>query len=325
MTRAATLTERITLRDGARKVEQPVDALGRVRWRAELDHRSISRQAAGEAIGFRGHAAVFNQKARIGGSDWGFWEQVGRGAFRKTLGEADVRFLINHDPNLVLARTAAGTLRLSEDNIGLYTDADMAPVSYASDLAVLLERRDVTQMSFAFEPTEYRIEAADDGSELITLTAVRLWDVSAVTYPAYEETDAALRGVGFDRLCGDLDIDERFRSVLLRGRVEAPPELRDAVRLWSTTVLEVIDEDDPADTTTPDDGTAASSDGAIVVKSQRMACPSCAGDIADDTNYCPLCGAAVRAAAPAATRSDSGGPDTATLLALRTRMANTVH
>jgi len=94
----------------------------------------------------------------------------------------------------------------------------MAPVSYAQDLAVLLERGDITQMSFAFEVVKDQWETVDEeaGVELRTLLEVKLWDVSVVTYPAYEETDAGLRGAAFDVLSEMAGLDEDAQQRLLR-------------------------------------------------------------------------------------------------------------
>jgi HK97 family phage prohead protease len=203
----ATMDERRTFRGNAdTELEHPVDALGRVRWATTLDRSAINRADAGDAIGFTGHAAVFNSVTRIGSEKWGFLEQIAPGAFRKTITEADIRFLINHDPSLILARNRAGHLRLEEDDIGLSVDADVAPTSYGLDLAVSLERGDITQMSFSFEPVSWtREEVGDD--VLYTLTEVRLWDVAVVTYPAYTDTDAALRSAAFDHLAHDLGVE----------------------------------------------------------------------------------------------------------------------
>ena len=206
------LRRTVTLDTGRRSLDIPVDGSGHLRHIAALSDRTVTRAAAGDGpIGFKGHAATFNSRTWIGGKRWGFWEEIAPTAFDKTLGEADVRFLINHDPNLVLGRNTAGTLRLSTDEVGLAVDADMAPTSYGLDLAILLERGDVTQMSFAFDMIAYEWTELADGSELLRPTEVALWDVAAVTYPAYADTDASLRGdllaaarsAGFDAL--DLD------------------------------------------------------------------------------------------------------------------------
>src|SRR5664280_2242013 len=166
----------------------------------------LRKDATGATIGFAGHAAVFDQRTSIGNPlSWGFYEQIAPGAFTKTIQEADVRFLIDHDPSLLLARTKSGTLRLSEDKAGLVADADLAPTTYGRDLAILLERGDVSQMSFGFQVvagkddwTVEQVETNDGNSvdvEVRTIREVKLFDVSVVTFPAYEGTDAQLRSM----------------------------------------------------------------------------------------------------------------------------------
>ncbi len=178
--------------------EIPVDPQGRERRVvavADLEIRAADTD--GYPIGFKGHAAVFDKRTAIGNpKSWGFWEQVARGAFAKTIKESDVRFLHNHNPDLVLARNTAGNLTLSEDKVGLLADANMTPTSYARDLALSLERKDVSQMSFGFRVVKDQWETLDDDTELRTLMEVQLFDVSTVTYPAYDDTDAALRAAG---------------------------------------------------------------------------------------------------------------------------------
>jgi HK97 family phage prohead protease len=136
------------------------DVTGQERRYVTLDNRAVTRD--GDTIGFRGHAALFERRTWIGPKKWGFWEQVARGAFTKSIGESDVRFLINHNPDLVLARTSSETLRLAEDSVGLLADADLAPTSYGRDLAISLERGDVSQMSFAFEVVRESWETLGD-------------------------------------------------------------------------------------------------------------------------------------------------------------------
>jgi HK97 family phage prohead protease len=197
---------------GDRDLEVPVDALGRMRHRALLDIRTVARADGDDAktVAFHGHAAVFNKRTLIGGKRWGFWESIATGAFTKTIGEADVRFLVNHDPTCVMARNKAGTLSLAEDTTGLVTDAPGLDTrqTYTNDVVIALERGDVSQMSFAFEPMAWRYEEAEDGKAHYILTEVRLWDVSVVTYPAYEDTDAGLRGAAFAAMTRSLGLDE---------------------------------------------------------------------------------------------------------------------
>ena len=211
----------ITLDTGRRKVDAPVDALGRERWRTRMDRQSVELRAdddGNDTAEFHGHAAVFDKRTWIGPKRWGFWEAVAPGAFDKTLGEADVRFLVNHDPNLLLARNKSGTLTLSKDDDGLATEAQLdRRQSYTNDVVIALERGDISQMSFAFEVVKDSWETLEDDTELRTLEEVRLWDVSVVTYPAYEDTDAGLRAVAFEVLCRDAGISDAERDRLLRN------------------------------------------------------------------------------------------------------------
>lgn len=150
--------------------------------RAESDDKSLR---------ISGHAAVFNKK-----SDpiFGFREIVLPGAFKKTIKENDIRALWNHDPNFVLGRNKAETLKLREDDTGLRTDIDLPDTQFARDLYTSIKRGDVDQMSFGFRTItdKWRIE---DKQTLRELVEVQLFDVSPVTFPAYPQTDISARSI----------------------------------------------------------------------------------------------------------------------------------
>lgn len=140
----------------------------------------------------RGHAALFNTLSEDLG---GFREQIAPGAFAEAIGRDDVRLLINHE-GLPLARSLSGTLSLSEDARGLAFEAELEE----SDPDVLrllpkLSRGDVNQMSFGFsvKPGGQDWAKDDEGRTVRTLKKLRLFDVSVVTFPAYQQTDVALR------------------------------------------------------------------------------------------------------------------------------------
>jgi HK97 family phage prohead protease len=121
----------------------------------------------------------------------GFTEYVARGAFSKTLNDgADVRLLIDHE-GAPLARTKSNTMRLVEDERGLRVEADLDPANpRAAEIISALKRGDMNQMSFAFRVI--KDEWSRDRSTR-TLKEVRLFDVSVVTFPAYENTIAEIR------------------------------------------------------------------------------------------------------------------------------------
>jgi HK97 family phage prohead protease len=191
---------------------------------------AVRQQPTGGII-LEGHAAVFNKVSRNLG---GFVEQVAPDAFAQTLAEGpDVRALFNHDPSLILGRTTAGTVRLSTDASGLYYSVDVPDTSVGRDLAISIERGDITQSSFGFYVTRDAWTQTNDGFPLRTLEAVDLndGDVSPVTYPAYPQTDSGLA--------------EAVRSLAeVRGM-----SVRDAVELAKAgTLAELLhpsEDDDP--------------------------------------------------------------------------------
>lgn len=148
--------------------------------------------AVGEERKMTGHAAIFNEEAQIGG--W-FREKIEAGAFKKSIKEDDIRALFNHDPNFVLGRNTSGTLSLKEDERGLKIDIDPPDTQFARDLAVSIGRGDISQMSFAFEALRIEWVRAEEqnGTDLRIIKEARLFDISPVTFPAYEGTDIAMR------------------------------------------------------------------------------------------------------------------------------------
>ncbi len=109
----------------------------------------------------------------------------------------DVRCLFNHNPDAVLGRTKAGTLRLSEDRTGLYFDCDLPDTQAGRDVRESVTRGDVDQCSFGFvvQGQNWREEKDGGGGTqaIRELTDVDLFDVSPVTYPAYPQTSVSAR------------------------------------------------------------------------------------------------------------------------------------
>jgi uncharacterized protein len=141
-----------------------------------------------ESMRIDGHPAVFNRSADLGF----FIERMAPGAFTRTIQEDDVRALINHDPNLLLARKGAGTMILSEDQQGLRTEVDVAPTSYGKDLLVNMRLKNINQGSIGFIARGQKV-TKQDGNWVRELTDVKLRDAGPVTFPAYNETDYSAR------------------------------------------------------------------------------------------------------------------------------------
>lgn len=149
---------------------------------SDLLYARIAIRAAADGNRLGGYAAVFDQTTDLG---WMGSERIAPGAFDDVLADAstDVRALWNHDPQYLLGRQGAGTLRLRADAHGLGYEVDLPDTTYARDVHVLADRGDLDGASFAFVPGEW---SWDDQGEVRTHTRVaRLVDVAPVTFPAY--------------------------------------------------------------------------------------------------------------------------------------------
>ena len=135
-----------------------------------------------------GYAAVFNSRTLL----WeGLEEVISPGAFSKALSNSDVRCLFDHDWGKVLGRTKSGTLRLGEDERGLKFEVELPNTTDANNLIESMSRGDIDQCSFGFIPTEETWDYNTD-PVLRTVNEVELFEVSIVSLPAYEDTEATL-------------------------------------------------------------------------------------------------------------------------------------
>lgn len=139
-----------------------------------------------------GYAAVFNSTSRNLG---GFVEQVAPGFFNdsRARGWPDVIARYNHDDNMLLGTTGAGTLSLEVDGTGLLYDVD--PPGSRTDILELVERGDVRKSSFAFRTFEDEWTTTDQGFPMRTLMTGQLVDVAPVNTPAYADSTAGLRSL----------------------------------------------------------------------------------------------------------------------------------
>ena len=155
-----------------------------------IDVQDLELRMDGDSQTVVGYASVYDSESNDLG---GFREYIAKGAFEGRLND-DVRFLINHD-GLPLARTTNGTLTLSTDERGLKYEAKISDTSIGRDLLTLMKDGTINQSSFAFivEDDSWEVK---DGVNIRTINKIgRLYDVSAVTYPAYEEASVGLRSM----------------------------------------------------------------------------------------------------------------------------------
>ena len=197
-----------------------------VRYATEM--RAMSE---GDEMSLVGYAAKFNSpsKQMTDKSGISFVETIAPGAFTRALAaNADVRCLFNHDSNRVLGRTKSGTLTLKQDDKGLAFRCMLDSRQQAHrDLHAAVDRGDISECSFAFAPNgpdgdDWQDTRTADGWQIVrTLKDVNLFDVSAVTHPAYNDTSVSAR---------EATMTPEIRSIvnkLVEKRAKAVAEKRD--------------------------------------------------------------------------------------------------
>ena len=129
----------------------------------------------------------------------GFREIIEPGFFDEALRTSDIVDLFNHDPNFVLGRQSAKTLRVWSDDVGLAYECIVPDTQIIKDLVLApIERKDITGNSFGFnvKGDGDSWDEDKDGRTIRTLKANgcnELFDGSQVTYPAYPKTEVSLR------------------------------------------------------------------------------------------------------------------------------------
>jgi HK97 family phage prohead protease len=154
------------------------------------------RTASAKQMRVSGLAARYNSVTTIGDAKnkRSFREVLAPGAFRAALTPAalkenDPTFRVNHDPNQVMGRLSAGTLRLRESGDGLEFECDFPDSEAGRNAYESIRRGDIRHCSFGFDDVDDDWEIDGDRKAKRTIRSIRrLSDVSAVTEPAYRET-----------------------------------------------------------------------------------------------------------------------------------------
>lgn len=138
-----------------------------------------------------GYCAVFNSEANLGD----FSEVIRAGAFSKSLGSgSNIRALYHHDSQALLGTTKGGTLQLREDAHGLTFTLALPDTSHGRDLAILVDRGDVSGCSFGFRVRDGGDRWEQRGVQLVReLLDVDLQEITLTADPAYKDTSIALR------------------------------------------------------------------------------------------------------------------------------------
>lgn len=153
---------------------------------------AVEMRAEGDGMTFTGYAIRYG----VPSEPLPFTEYISPGAATRTLkSRNEIKAFVNHDTNLVIGSTRAGTLQLAEDERGVHATIHLPDTTYGRDLSVSVARGDVSGMSFGFSVPRGGDAWSDNGTRR-DVNEIRLHEVSPVTgFPAYKQTSAAVRAL----------------------------------------------------------------------------------------------------------------------------------
>ena len=165
---------------------------------ADISNFSIEMRkdegAESDKMVIEGYAAVFDSETLIGSEEWGFYESIERKAFDGA-NMKDVPLKYNHsDAVPILARTRNKSLELTVDDKGLFIRAELLDTQDSIDMYKRIKAGLIDKMSFAFTVKESKFTDAKIPHRKI-LRFDRIFDVSVVDVPAYDDTSIYARSL----------------------------------------------------------------------------------------------------------------------------------
>ena len=173
---------------------------------ANISDFTIQRSAdEEEKMVIEGYAAVFDSETLIGSEEYGFIESIDRSAFNGA-NMKDVPLKYNHSDEVpILARTRNKSLSLSVDDKGLKIRAELLDTSDSVDMYKRIKAGLIDKMSFAFTVAQQEVDYKSKPMKRKITKFDRIFDVSVVDLPAYEDTSIYARS---------LELSEDWQGVL---------------------------------------------------------------------------------------------------------------
>lgn len=210
----------------------------------------IRNNEGGQTATLKGYALRFGSVYDMG---W-FTEEVSPTALQNA-NISDVRVLLNHDPNNILGRTAAGTARVGVDNVGMWYEVDLPDSPIGQNARVAVQRGDVSQSSWGFSlrtddtgrRTGDKWEMRNGKEHRILTDVATVFDASPVTYPANPDTtiakrsrDAALPEKRDDGMEGEHEPESITESVMsvIKCANDMVEELNDCIEACALNATE---------------------------------------------------------------------------------------
>jgi HK97 family phage prohead protease len=202
----------------------------------EVEMREVANGTGGTSLRFTGYASVVNSPYSVSDAFGPYQETINRSAFNKTLKDgADVAFLLNHG-GPIMSRTKAGTLKLSADSTGLYTDATLNPTR--PDVQILraaVEDKNIDEMSMAFRAVMQSWDENYENREILECS-LHQGDVSAVNFGANGAT-AGTVSMRSRFAISDLGADELVAALI---ELRAGAAISSANMKTLSTVLDLV-------------------------------------------------------------------------------------
>ena len=187
--------------------------------RKEIRFNVINNREENDDLILEGYAIVFDSETLIGDEQRGFYESIDKNALSKA-NVKDVPLRYNHlDGFMILARTRNKSLELKVDDKGLFIRAKLQKdIQTHIDVYNMVKSGLVSKMSFAFDIVKSIVNRDKNNTIHKKITEIgRLYDVSIVDFPAYDETEVFARSL--ESLENDLKtLDNEGDKLLLEKR-----------------------------------------------------------------------------------------------------------
>ncbi|MQB00503.1 MAG: HK97 family phage prohead protease [Actinobacteria bacterium] len=184
----------------------------------KLCYRAVEFRASdpvGDGRTLEGYAAVFNEPTSIDSWEGSFDEQIGRGAFSKTLSERTPVLQFDHGRDTRTGSLPIGAIQdIKEDQRGLFVSARLFENGVVEPIRQAIEAGAIDGMSFRFRviQDEWRDKdgkklqgeellellwdgAGDRGPLVRTIKEVELFELGPVVFPAYDSTSVGVRSL----------------------------------------------------------------------------------------------------------------------------------
>jgi HK97 family phage prohead protease len=214
-----------------------------------LENLTIRAMSDGESLSVSGYVNKTNQLSRVLGHSKKFVERIAPGAFQRAIQnrEHDIDFLAEHEASKILSSTRNDSLRLREDEVGLFMEASITPTSWGRDYYELITSGILRNMSFGFRVLKDEWRSLENGLYERTVLELDLAEVSVVKEPAYLQSTISARGIA---LVEEIEIPKEDRKEdkdlkLLEKRLsEIETSIRGLADTFGTLVNEIRSETD---------------------------------------------------------------------------------